>query len=91
MNVQTGGSYPCFWGRASNDTIPCNYGLKKLRSEFPICDNFSMVGASVRNVLFKSSCSSPFDTELWDLANRGETVAYGRLPMGKVWKLLEEF
>jgi hypothetical protein len=32
--------------------------------------NFSKVDVSVRNILFKSYCSSHYGSELWDLTNR---------------------
>jgi len=53
-----------------------------------IC-NFSKVDVSVRNILFKSYCSSHYGAELWDLANRkieDYCIAW-RKGLRKVWKL----
>ena len=51
--------------------------------------NFSKVDVSVRNMLFKSYCSSHYGAELWDLTNRkieDYCVAW-RKGLRKVWKL----
>ena len=51
--------------------------------------NFSKVDVSVRNMLFKSYCSSHYGAELWDLTNRkieDYCIAW-RKGLRKVWKL----
>jgi hypothetical protein len=60
-----------------------------LFAKLTIYSNFSKVDAFVRNMLFKSYCSSHYGAELWDLTNRkiADYCIAWQKGLCKVWRL----